>query len=452
LDGSALRNTIELIVVLGLILLNGYFVAAEYAIVNVRRTRLEQMVAEGHTSARAVLRGKTHIDNIVAASQLGITMASLGVGWLGEPALADLVEPLFSFLPPTVGFLSSHAIATAIAFIGITFVHVILGEQVPKIASLNNAESIALAFTRPMLFFVAVFRPVITLANSVTGVILRAVGMAPDGGHHLVHSVEELRMIVEQSSAAGFLEREENEIAQRALSLGELSVRDVMIPRTEMSTVPALVAWSEMLQRVVDDGHSRFPVYQGTPDNIVGVVHVKDLVKYLSEGGQAGEFNVRRVMREPFFVPETLPANELLAGMRRLKRHVAIAVDEYGGTAGLATLEDIVERLVGNVQDEFETPEVRIQPQADGSYLVNGLVNLSELSETLGIDLESEDYSTIGGYVFGLLGRRPQLGDQVDDPQTRLIATVEALDGLRISMLRVTPPGPPAERSEDAAG
>jgi CBS domain containing-hemolysin-like protein len=453
LEQSALRNIIELVLVVGLILLNGYFVAAEYAIVNVRRTRLEQLVSEGNSAARAALRGKNQIDSVVAASQLGITMASLGVGWLGEPALASLLDPVFEgFLPHEAAFVTGHAVATVISFIGITFLHVILGEQIPKIASLNNAETIALTFTRPMLLFAAIFRPVIRLANAITGASLRLLGMSPGGGHELVHSVEELRMIVEQSSEAGFLDQEENQIAQRALGLGDLSARDVMVPRTEMSTVPTTVTHSELLQRIVDEGHSRFPVYQGSIDNVVGIVHVKDLVKYQLEGGQPGDLNVRRIMREPLFVPETLPANELLGTMRRLKRHVAIAVDEYGGTAGLVTLEDIVERLVGSVQDEFEAPELHIQRQPDGSYLVNGLVNLSELSEALGLEIESEDYSTIGGYVFGLLGRRPQVGDLVQDPQTGLTAQVEALDGLRIALLKVVAPPRRAEDADDAAG
>jgi len=452
LEQTALRNTIELALVVGLILLNGYFVAAEYAIVNVRRTRLEQLISEGNAAARAALRGKTHIDSVVAASQLGITMASLGVGWLGEPALASLLEPIFEqVLPEGAAFVTGHAVATAISFVGITFLHVILGEQVPKIASLNNAETIALAFTRPMLLFAALFRPVIRLANAITGQILKLLGMSPAGGHELVHSVEELRMIVEQSSEAGFLDQEENQIAQRALGLGELSARDVMVPRTELSAVPTAVTYSELLQKIVEEAHSRFPVYQGSIDNVVGIVHVKDLIKFQLEGGQPADFSVRRIMREPLFVPETLPANELLATMRRLKRHVAIAVDEYGGTAGLVTLEDIVERLVGSVQDEFERPELHILRQPDGSYLVNGLVNLSELSEARGLEIESEDYSTIGGYVFGLLGRRPQVGDLVQDPQTGLTARVEALDGLRISRLEVVPPARSAENADDAA-
>jgi magnesium and cobalt exporter, CNNM family len=453
LEQSALRNAVELVLVVGLILLNGYFVAAEYAIVNVRRTRLEQLVSEGNGAARAALRGKNHIDSVVAASQLGITMASLGVGWLGEPALASLLEPIFAeFLPLEAALVSGHAVATVIAFAGITFLHVILGEQIPKIASLNNAESIALAFTRPMLLFVTVFRPFIQIANAVTAAALRLLGMAPAGGHELVHSVEELRMIVEQSSEAGFLDQEENEIAQRALGLGDLSARDVMVPRTEMSTVPTTVTYAELQQKIVAEGHSRFPVYQSSIDNVVGIVHVKDLIKYQLDGGAAADFNVRRIMREPLFVPETLPANELLATMRRLKRHVAIAVDEYGGTGGLVTLDDIVERLVGSVQDEFEEPELHIQRQPDGTYLVNGLVNLAELSEALGLEIESDDYSTIGGYVFGLLGRRPQVGDLVQDPQTRLSARVEALDGLRIALLTVVLPPGRAENADDAAG
>lgn len=449
MEASTLRSVLELALVFGLILLNGYFVAAEYAIVNVRRTRLEQLIDEGKAGARMVARAKTHIDRVVAASQIGITMASLGVGWLGEPALAELLFPLLWFIPEKAAFVTGHAVATVVSFVLITFVHVIVGEQLPKIASLNHAEPIALVFTRPILWFAALLRPFVLLANRVTNVLLRLLGLEPRQGHELVHSVEELRMMVEQSGAAGFLEEEETAIAQRAFGLGELSARDVMVPRTEMVCVPTSIDLDPLLDKVVAEGHSRFPVYQGSVDNIVGVVHDRDLIAFVRQEDARRAFNVRRVMREALFVPETLPANELLATMRRRQRHLAIAVDEFGGTAGLVTIEDIVERLVGSLQDEFESPEVRVQAQPDGSYRVNGLVNLGELSEAIGRDVESEDYSTIGGYVFGLLGRRPEVGDEVVDPA--FTARVEALDGLRIALVRLVPTHTHDQSAEDAA-
>jgi CBS domain containing-hemolysin-like protein len=260
--------------------------------------------------------------------------------------------------------------------------------------------------------------------------------MAAADTHKAVHSVEELQALVIQSSRAGVLEPEETAIAQRAFELGDLSAHDVMIPRTELASVPVTIGMDELLDRVVADGHSRFPVHQGSIDNVVGVIHVKDLLKAIRQGGPNG-FNLRRIMREPLFVPETLPSSQLIELMRRGKRHVAIVVDEYGGTAGLVTMEDIVERLVGTMQDEFEQPEIRIQKHDDGTFLVNGLVNLGELSDALGVELESEDYSTIGGYVFGLLGRRPAEGDEVTDEQ--VAARVETLDGLRIATVRVRP-------------
>lgn len=437
MEPSALEIGLRLLVVVGFILLNAFFVAAEFAIVTVRRTRIEQLVAEGHAGARAVLDGVRDADRFVAVSQLGITIASLALGWVGEPAVVVFVLPLFGLLPENLGPVSTHAIASFIAFALITFLHMIIGEQVPKVAALHNAEGLAMIVARPTLWFGALFRPFIWLVNATTNLVLRSFGLEPASGHRLVHSVEELRIIVEQSRAAGFLEAEENEIAQRAFGLGEITARDVMIPRTEMASLPTTITLDELLTRVVDDGHSRFPVYQGTMDNVVGVIHVKDLLKLVREPVNASEFSVRRTMREPLYVPETLHANELLALMRRRNRHVAIVVDEYGGTAGMATLEDIVERLVGTMQDEFEQPEVRVQPVGDGSFLVNGLVNLSELPDAIGLEIESEDYSTIGGYVFGLLGRRPVVNDEVETPMFR--ARVEAVDGLRISMVHLTP-------------
>jgi len=450
LGGLSLETGFQLLFVVGLILLNGFFVAAEYSIVTVRRTRIEQLVAEGDARAEAVANATRNLDRIVATVQLGVTGCSLGVGWVGEPALAHLVEPVFAFLPADAAYVSSNAAATIVGFIAITFVHMIVGEQVPKIATLQNAEPVALNIARPILLVAAVLRPVIRLVNAITGAVLRVVGVEPTARHTLVHTVEELRMLVEQSGQAGFLEDEENEIAQRAFGLADLSTRDVMVPRTEVSLIPANVGLDELLERATQDGHSRFPVYQGTPDNVIGVVHVKDLLKFLRQEPRP-PFSVRAVMREPLFVPETLPAHRLLAMMRARHRHIAVVVDEYGGTAGIVTFEDVVERLVGAVQDEFEQVEVRIQPQGDGSYLVNGLVNLSELAEATGIEVESEDYSTIGGYVFGLLGRRPEVGDEVRE-KGRFEARVEALDGLRIALVKIRPLVDEQRAEETAAG
>ena len=445
MEGSGFDIVIRLVVVGGLILLNGFFVAAEFSIVSVRKTRIEQLAAEGHASAQAAVKGTRNPDRFVASTQLGITMASLALGWVGEPALASLFEPLFGFLPAQGALITGHVIASAVTFAVITFLHIILGEQVPKVAAIHNAEPIALVVARPILFFGRLFRPFTWLVNRTADVVLRVLGLSATDSHKSVHSVEELQALVVQSSRAGVLEPEETAIAQRAFELGDLSAHDVMIPRTEMASVPVTIGLDELLERVVADGHSRFPVHQGTIDNVVGVVYVKDLLKAMRQNGVASDFNLRRLMREPLFVPATLPASQLLNLMRRRKTHVAIVVDEFGGTAGMVTMEDIVERLVGTIQDEFERPEVRIQAQPDGSYLVNGLVNLGELSDALGVELESEDYSTIGGYVFGLLGRRPQVGDEVSDGQIR--AAVEALDGLRIALLRVRP----ERKAEEAA-
>jgi putative hemolysin len=437
LETSGLDIAIRLLTVAGLILLNGFFVAAEFAIVTVRKTRIEHLAAEGHARARAALRGVQDPDSFVAACQLGITMASLALGWVGEPALAAILEPFFeSFLPHDLPWLSSHVVAIILTFAIITFLHIIIGEQVPKIAAIHNPESMALFVAGPTELFGKVFRPFIWVVNRASDFFLRLLGMEAADTHKAVHSVEELQALVIQSSRAGVLEPEETAIAQRAFELGDLSAHDVMIPRTELASVSVTIGMDELIDQIVADGHSRFPVHQGSVDNVVGIVHVKDLLKAIRQEG-ASSFNLRRIMREPMFVPETLPSSQLIELMRRGKTHVAIVLDEYGGTAGLVTMEDIVERLIGTMQDEFEQPELRIQQQEDGSFLVSGLVNLGELSDALGIELESEDYSTIGGYVFGLLGRRPKEGDEVADAQVS--ARVETLDGLRIATLRVRP-------------
>lgn len=426
-------------VVFAILFVNAFFVAAEFAIVTIRRTRVEQMVEEGVPLARSVQRGVLEPDSFIAAAQLGITMASLALGWVGEPTLASLLESLFAFLPAPWAAISAHSVAVTIAFAIITALHVILAEQVPKVMAIQYAEQVALATAPLTLLFGRLFWPFIWLISGATRLLLRLLGLRPPVGHYLVHSVEELKMLVTASREAGVLEEAEEEIVERAFDFGELTAREVMVPRTEMVAIPIGIRLGELLDLVTRSPHTRFPVYENTIDNIVGILHIRDLLRVLAERLPRDEpFDLRPLMRPALVVPETVTTTQLLNEMRRRKTHIAIVVDEFGGTAGLVTLEDLLERLVGTVQDEFEPPQIDIQPQPDGTVLINGLVLIGEVNERLKLHLPEEEYDTVGGYVFGQLGRKPEVGDEVPANGGRL--RVEAVDGLRVALVRYIPP------------
>ncbi len=281
-----------------------------------------------------------------------------------------------------------------------------------------------------------IFRPVIALLYWGTEVVLRLLRLEWKGEHSFVYSEDELRMVVAASTASGMLDASEEQLINRVFSFADLDAAQVMVPRTEISCVPVNVTLAQLTELAVRDGHTRFPVYDGTIDNIVGVVHTKDLVRVLGSAGRNGRFNIRQILRDVLTVPVTQPVDDLMSMMQRRRNHMAIVIDEYGGTSGLVTLEDLLERIVGDVQDEFQREEPDVQHLSDGSALVNGLLTIEEFNEAFGTDLEDPDYNTIGGTVFGKLGRKPEVGDSVEFPFGTL--HVDALDGLRIAKLRAT--------------
>jgi putative hemolysin len=435
MDSGAFDILWRLIVLLLLVGLNGFFVAAEFALVSVRRTRIEQLVAEGNVLARVVRRALDDPNRFISAAQLGITMASLGLGWVGEPALARLIEPqLADLLPGGVAFVTSHAISIVIAFTIITYLHLVIGEQVPKMLALQRSEGTILATAQFTQLVSVVFRPFIAVVYWSTEFVLRSLGLRYQGEKHLVNTVEELEMLVAASAEGGEFDVSEREMIQRVFSFADVTAHQVMVPRTEISAVPTSVTLDELIDLVVREGRARLPVYDQTIDDIVGIVYVKDIFSVLREA-DGGTFDVRSITREALTVPESLTIDELLASMKARRTHIAIVIDEYGGTAGLVTLEDIMEMIVGEVQDEFERPEVDIEQLADGQARVNGLVLIPEFNRQFGTDLHDPNFDTIGGFIFGLLGRKPEVGDEVRT--AGLLFRVQELDGLRIAQLRV---------------
>lgn len=433
-DLSGLDIAFRLLAVLVLVAANGFFVASEFALVSVRRTRIDELVQDGHPLARAAKRALDDLDAYIAAAQLGITMASLGLGWIGEPALAALLEPLFTGLPRAWQVISTHTAAIALAFAVITALHIVLGEQVPKVMAIQRAEKAALAVALPTRWFLTVFKPFIYFLNKASLLIVRAFGFAPTtAGHHVPHTEEELKMIVTQSTKAGVLAPVEEEMIHRIFEFADLTANQVMIPRTEIVALPLSVGRADLQRTLADHGFTRYPVYDGSLDNVVGIVNVKDMIPLLTEGD--GPVDLRPVMRAPLLLPESIRVFRLLEAMQKNRKHIVVLIDEFGGTAGIVTLRDVLERIVGEVRSEKEVQWADVETVSDREALVDGLLLVQDVNEIFGLELDEEDYDTIGGYLFGRLGRRPEIGDRVEGPGCRLV--VEGLDGMRISRLRI---------------
>jgi putative hemolysin len=439
----------SLIAVLFVVLANGFFVASEFALVTVRRSRLEQRIAEGSKAARAVRDAQQHLDSYIAAVQLGVTMASLALGWLGEPAVAVLLEPALAaapFLSPEARDFASHTLSVAIAFAVITTFHIVFGELVPKSMALQRTEAVAYFVVRPMAVFQWVFGAPIPLLKGLGNLVLRLMGLRPVGGEELVHSVDELRVLVAGSSEAGVLDETEAEIVGRVLGFHELSVREVMIPRTELQAIPVTATLDTVMHLAATSGHSRFPVYDGDLDHVVGVLYLKDLFPVLEHGVPA-RFDLRRVVRQVPVVPDSLPVDTLLLQLQRERRRLAVVVDEFGGITGLATLQDVFERIVGQFGDEYEAVQPAVVPLPDGTMLVDGLARIEDVAKQIGLAVTPEDtqeVETMGGLAMLRLGRLPTVGDEVRLDGS--VLRVEQMDGRRVARLRLLP------AQQDAAG
>jgi CBS domain containing-hemolysin-like protein len=421
-----------LLAIMTLVLANGFFVAAEFALVTVRKTRIDQLIAEGSATARVVRRALGDPDSYIAATQLGITMTSLGLGWIGEPALAVVLEPgLAAVVGDRMAAATSHSIAFTIAFAIITALHIVLGELAPKTVALQHPERTSLIVARPTELFMRVFWPFISLLNGMGRTVVQAFGLRGPSGHSLVHSEEELKMLVTASQEAGIIEEDEEQMLHRVFGFADLTAGQVMVPRTEMVAVADDAPMEFVLQAVARGAHDRYPVYRKDLDNIVGVLHLADLVPVLARGGPV---DVAALAREAYTVPETMPADTLLGEMRARNTPLAIVIDEYGGTAGLVTFAGLMERIVGSLGQEGSAG--RITVLADGSALVDGLALVTDINAQFGLHIDEDVYNTLGGYVLGRLGRRARLGDRIEVEGRTM--RVEALDGLRVARVFIS--------------
>ena len=419
-------------VIVVLLVLNGYFVAVEFALVRSRRTRLQAMVRAGDPVARFALAASGNLARVLSASQLGITLASLGLGWTAESALGHSFGAFFASFPVPVEESLRVSIGAIVALLLATYLQVVFGELAPRAVALNHPEQIAKWLAPPLLAFAWIASPFIAVLNFSAGGVLRLFGQSSKIQRETVHSPDELRMLVEQSEEQGALETTDAEMLGKVFAFSEKKAREVMTPRTDIIAMTADASLDDALEVVEEAGFSRFPVYDESIDNIIGMVHVKDLLGVLRE--KLDEFTVRDVMREVHVVPGSREVEEVLADFKKRKEHMAIVLDEYGGTAGLVTMEDLLEEIVGEILDEYdETIEARVGAVSGGETLVEGAAVIREVNETYGLTVPEEDYTTLGGYVFGVLGRLPVVGDRVSGGGASFI--VRAMDGRRIETL-----------------
>jgi CBS domain containing-hemolysin-like protein len=439
-----------LLVVLLLVLANGFFVATEFALVSSRSTRIDQLAAAGNRAARLVQRAKANPTRFISGTQLGVTVASLLLGAIGEETFARIIQPVLDeiFLllgqPVSPGpdpSTTARAIASILALMLITFFHITLGEQVPKILALQKAESIILFAVQPVSALAWLFRPFISLLYLFTNLILRAIGLEYHGEEHAVHSPEELQMLVTQSARAGLMTAPERELVQRAFAFSDQTAGEVMVPRTEIVALAVDSKIEDALRVAQRYRHSRFPVYEKTIDNVVGILSTKDLLSVAARrGGRAplSDVSLRRLIRPPVIVPQGASVTEVLARMKAARQPMAVVLDEFGGTAGIVTLKDLVARLLGSMGDEYAPASHEVRTLADGSVVADGLALVEDVNAQLGTHFDASEVDSLGGLVFSRLGRRPRVGDEVDIGNNYR-ARVERLDGLRVARVRLLP-------------
>ncbi len=432
----------QLLLVVVLIAINAFFVTMEFAVVVARRSRVDQIAAEGSAGGRTLQRWLStprERDKLVAAAQLGITIVSLALGNQGEIAFSLLINKLFGgvAVPPELSGLI-RALPLIISLLIVSGFTVVFGEQVPKIAALRNPEGLAVLLAPVMRIFVALTQPLVWLLDKAASGVLRMFGLHVEGAHTSIYTVEELRQIVRESEQTGVLAENEREMLNSIFDIRDLVTRQVMIPRTEMKMVDADARFDELVKLATTSPHTKFPVYEEDADHVIGVLYVKDLIKALSNPRE--QRTIRSLTREVLLVPDTLPVEDLLARFRGRRQQIAIVLDEFGGTAGLVTLEDIIEEIIGDLTDQFEAPSrPDVQRLKNGSASITGLMKISEFNDEFDSHLVDPNYDTIGGYIMGRLERIAAVGDSVA-LENGMTLRVEAMDGMRIERISLLPP------------
>ena len=416
----------QLLLVLFLIFMNGFFVAAEFSCVKIRPSRLETLIQEGSRQAKYAKRLTDHLDASLSVTQLGITLASLGLGWVGEPAVATLILPVTRFfgLDDAIG----HTVSLALAFSIITALHIILGELTPKTMAIQNVEKIMLTVALPMLIFHRVMYPFVWLLNHVANWVARRLGFEVASEGEEAHTEEEIRLLMEESHRKGLIDDTEVDFVDNVFDFTDLTVREIMTPRTDMVCVYLEDTMEENLKVILEEQLTRYPICHEDKDHIVGFLHVKDLMKVMAEGRRP---NLRRLARKALVVPESMDVSVLLKTMQKQRSQMAIVVDEYGGTSGMVTIEDIVEEIVGDIQDEFDEERPTAERRGQRVFSVDAKMLLEELDDILEVRIEDEDVDSVGGWLYDQIGTAPRVGQMAAGGGNTFF--VEEIDGVRIT-------------------
>jgi CBS domain containing-hemolysin-like protein len=428
-----------------LVLLNGFFVAAEFALVKVRSSQIDLRAQEGNRFAKVTQGLLSHLDAYLSATQLGITLASLGLGWIGEGVVSEIIIALMR----TFGFEAdpalAHRIALPVSFAVITVLHIVFGELAPKSLAIQRPESVSLFVALPMRFFYFVFWPFIKILNGFSNFFLKSVGITPVHGSE-VHTAEELRMLLDQSKQSGEIQDSEHELIENVFQFNDRMVKQIMVPRTKIAAIDVNAPQDQVLETVYSEGYSRIPVYEGSIDNIVGVLYVKDLLQLIRRNESV---ELAKIMRPAYFVPETKKINRLLRQFQRKHMHIAIVSDEFGGVSGIVTIEDIIEELVGEIQDEYDNEVPVVEKVSADEYRVNTSTAISDANEYLPYPLpEGDDYETVGGLLNMIYGNIPEVNDVavVDNYEFRVLQ--RSRRAVELVQLRVITP----EEREAEAG
>jgi CBS domain containing-hemolysin-like protein len=429
LDSDPLPILMKLGLVLFLVLLNGFFVAVEFAMVKARGSRIETLVEEGRRNAKFARGIMNNLNAYLSACQLGITLTSLLLGYVGEPAFALLLEPILRPLGLSDGVF--HTITFIIAFTLMTILHITLGEQFPKTYAIRKAESITLLTSVPMFLFYKIMYPLIWLLNGISNWMLRRAGIEPETEHESAHTEDEIRLMMKESHKNGLIDNTELTLVDNIFDFAETTAKEIMIPRTEMECLYANLSFTENLTFAVKDMRTRYPVCDPDKDNIIGFVHIKDLLK-----PDANLKGIKKIMRPITTVPDSIQISDLLKILQKKRSQMALLIDEYGGTSGLVTLEDIMEEIVGEIQDEFDEERPTIEMKDDNTFSIDGLLLINEVNDYFGLEITSDDYDTIGGWIYSQIEIPPSKNQQVSyNDEFQFI--VEETDHLRISRVKV---------------
>lgn len=413
--------TVEILFTLFLVFLNGFFVAAEFAIVKVRASQIELKIKDGNRIAGVAKHITHHLDGYLAATQLGITLASLGLGWVGKDVMTDLLALLFGLVgvEPSGAVLAN--LSYVLAFGIITVLHIVFGELAPKSIAIQHPMGTTLAISLPLKFFYVVFRPFIWLLNGFANFMLRLMGFGSNI-NETHHSSEELQFLLDQGRESGAIDTVEHELIKNVFDFNGRVVKNIMVPRTKIMALEISTPAQEILQKVISEGYSRVPLYEESIDKVVGIIHAKDLLPLLADNRP---LNLRSILRKPFFIPETKKINELMAELQKTRVQIAIVLDEFGGTAGMVTMEDIIEELVGEIQDEYDEEKPAVETVAENEFIVNASASVYDVNEDLPAPLpESSGYDTVGGLVNHLFGKIPDVGES------------QKLDGYTVTVLK----------------